>query len=45
MKNVEILRLFDDVSKGKAGSNSAEIKVFHVRESFEVGLHNTIYGI
>ena len=44
MKSVDILGFFDDVGKEKAGANSAEIKVFHVRESFEVGLHNTVYS-
>lgn len=45
MKNVDILGLFDDERKGKADASSVEIKAFHVRESFEVGLHNTIYSI
>lgn len=35
-----MLGLFDDERKGKEDTNSMEMKAFHVRESFEIGLHN-----
>lgn len=45
MKSVDILGLLVDESKEKEGASNVEMKAFHVRESFEIGLHNTIYSM